>query len=60
MQTLSKILRVILKIYLEKEYSNLSSLFSVLSLVEDLFGLEFMPRFRTDADMTYEMVYVIL
>ena len=60
MQTLSKILRVSLKIYLEKEYSNLSSLFSVLSLVEDLFGLEFMSRFRTDADITYEMVYVIL
>ena len=60
MQTLSKILRVILKIYLEKEYSNLSSLFSVLSLVEDLFGLESMPRFRTDVDITYEMVYIIL
>ena len=40
--------------------SNLSSLFSVLSLVEALFGLEFMPRLRTDADITYEMVYVIL
>ena len=60
MQTLSEILRVILKIYLEKKNSNLSSLFSVFSLVEGLFGLAFMPRLHTDADITHEMVYVIL